>query len=185
MTKKRRDHLKVNHKLTGKQEDALDTVYDKREGVAAINTKGTKKALELLPDDDIAALSPMGVDAGTVNDKTPKVACLTCELIGPYAPEDIEVSGDVTFQVMRMTECGHGIVFGCLNEKVHEKISTARTLQRRFTALAKAGDASGAKRAWKKLNCAIKAVKIRQKTAWGHNKHKTDLPAIPELTDAT
>jgi hypothetical protein len=86
---------------------------------------------------------------------------------------------------MRLTECGHGIVFGCLNDKVREKISTARTLQKRFTSLAQAGDHSGAKRAWKKLNCAIKAVKIRQKTAWGHNRHKTDLTAIPELTDAS
>jgi len=149
-----------------------------------INIEGAKKALELLPDDDIADLSPMGVDAGTTNDKTPKVACHKCELVGPYTPEDIEVSGGVTFQVMRMTECGHGIVFGCLNEKVQEKISTARTLQKRYTSLAQAGDVSGAKRAWKKLNCAIKAVKIRQRTAWGHNKHKTDLTAIPELTDA-
>ena len=146
--------------------------------------KGAKKALELLPDDDVADLSPMGVDAGTVNDKTPKVACQTCELVGPYSPEDIEVSGGVTFQVMRLTECGHGIVFGCLNEKVQEKISTARTLQKRYISLAQAGDVSGAKRAWKKLNCAIKAVKIRQRTAWGHNRHKTDLSAIPELTDA-
>ena len=152
--------------------------------------KVVKKKLELLPDDDVADLSPMGVDAGTSNDKMPKVACMTCELVGPYKQEDKKLKAKkgkriaITFQIMRMSECGHGIVYGVMTTSVGEAATDAKKFQKRFLMLAKAGDQSGAQRSYRKFENAITRVKARQISAWRTNKHRIELDAIPELSDA-
>jgi hypothetical protein len=68
--------------------------------------------------------------------------------------------------------------------KVQEKMDIAKRLQEQFTALAQSGDEAGAKRKWKKLKTAISNIKIRQQMAWANNRHRTDMPAIPELENA-
>ncbi len=149
--------------------------------------------LELLPDDDIADFSPIGVDAGTSSDKTPKVACMTCELVGPYKSEDKKLKAkkkgkkrvEITFQIMRMTECGHGIVYAVMTPSVFEAAGDAKKFQKRFLLLAKAGDKSGAQRTYRKFESAIKRVKARQRAAWKTHQHRIELDAIKELADAT
>jgi len=171
------------------RKDAVVVQTDSGKEKRAVNPSGKKK-LELLPDDDVADLSPIGVDAGTIHDKTPKVACMTCEIVGPYQPEDktMKAKGkrkEITFQIMRMTECGHGIVFGVMTSSVKAAAADAEKFQKRFLSLAKAGDQSGAQRTYRKFEGAIKLVKNRQRAAWKANQNRIKLDAIPELTDAT
>lgn len=152
--------------------------------------KTVKKKLELLPDDDIADLSPMGVDAGTSNDKMPKVACMTCEIVGPYTQEEKKLKARgkrkaITFQIMRMTECSHGIVYGVMTTRVLAAISDAKMYQARFLQLARAGDQCGAQRSYRKFEKAVFSVKARQHSAWVSNQKRIKLDAIPELADAT
>jgi hypothetical protein len=141
--------------------------------------------LELLDDDDVTDL---GVDLDVGISSTPgplnQVACMTCEMVGGYESEEIAMTDGLVFNVMRMQECDHGIVYGVIDAKVQEKIATAKRLQSQFTQLAQSGDVTGAKRKWKKLNKAVENIKIRQRIAWGANRHRIDLPAIPELNDA-
>ena len=147
--------------------------------------KEVKAKLELLEDDDIADL---GVDLDVGLSSTPgplkQVACMTCEMVGGYEAEEIEKLDGLVFSVMRMQECGHGIVFGVRDAKVQEKMDTAKRLQEQFTELGQSGDVAGAKRKWKKLKTAIKNIQIRQQMAWVHNRHRIDMPAIPELENA-
>ncbi len=152
--------------------------------------KVVKKKLELLPDDDVADLSPVGVDAGTVSDTVPKVACMDCDLVGPYTQEDKHMKArgkrkEITFQIMRMTECGHGIVYGVMTLSVQEAVADAKKFQKRFLQLAKAKDQSGAQRSYRKFENAVKRVQIRQRIAWTKNKMRIKMQAIPELADAT
>lgn len=149
-----------------------------------------KAKLELLPDDDVADLSPMGVDAGTIHDKTPKVACMTCEMVGPYKQEDKKMKARgkrkaITFQIMRMTECGHGIVYGVMTTSVLEMIEAAKKFQALYIKLAKAGDQSGAQRSYHKFGNSVKRIQARQRAAWKTNQHRIKLDAIPELADAS
>lgn len=149
------------------------------------------KKIELLPDDDVADLSPMGVDAGTTSDTVPKAACMVCEFIGPYKQEDKHLKAKkdkrkaVTFLIMRMSECGHGIVYGMRNASVDDAATDAKKFQKRFLTLVKAKDQSGAQRSYRKYEKAIERVKARQKAAWKTNQNRIDLDAIPELANAT
>lgn len=141
--------------------------------------------LELLDDDDIADL---GVDLDVGLSSTPgplnKVACMTCEMVGGYEADEVKKPNGLVFNVMRMQECGHGIVFGVVDARVQEKVDTAARLHNQFQALAASGDSSGAKRKLKKLERAIKNIKIRQQKCWANNRHHIDMPAIPELENA-
>lgn len=169
----------------------LDGLKKKLGADEATDAAETVKAkLELLPDDDIADFSPTGVDAGTINDKVPQVACMSCDLVGPYKQEDKKLKARgkrkaITFQIMRMTECGHGIVYGVMTASVLESIADAKKFQARFLKLAKAGDQSGAQRTYRKFENAIKRTQARQRAAWDTNQHRIELDAIPDLTNAT
>lgn len=166
-------------------------MVDEKPDQNQIDLESLKKKLVLLPDDDVADLSPMGVDAGTSSDTVPKAACMTCDLVGPYKQEDKTLKAkkdkrnEITFQIMRMSECGHGIVYGVRTASVEDAAADAKKFQNRFFTLAKAGDQSGAQRSYRKFEKALKRVMARQRAAWQTNQHRIDLEAIPDLADAT
>ena len=141
--------------------------------------------LELLEDGDVTDLG-VDLDVGLSSTSGPlnQVACMTCEMVGGYEAEEIKESDDLVFNVMRMQECGHGIVFGVIDAKVQEKIDIAKRLQEQFTSLVQSGDSSGARRKLRKLNMAVTNIKIRQRMAWGANHRHINMPAIPELENA-
>lgn len=147
-------------------------------------TKVTAKEIELLPDDDVADLSPVGVDTSDM------VTCMTCDIVGPYKQEEKNLKAkkgkriEITFQIMRMTECGHGLVYGVRTASVEDAAADAKKFQNRFFTLAKAKDQSGAQRSYRKFEKALARVIARQRAAWRTNQHRIDLDAIPDLVDA-
>ena len=144
-----------------------------------------KPKMELIDDDDIADLG-VDLDVGLSNTPGPlnRVACMTCEMVGGYESEEIEKLDGLVFNVMRMQECGHGLVYGVLDDQVREMVAIAHRLRSQFSQLVESGDHSGARRKLRKLTTAFNNIKVRQALAYGANRHRIDMPAIPELTNA-